>query len=455
MACKPRRIGNMAYVEDNYHELKENVSDKLPQVIAAFANTDGGEIIIGVNDKGAVIGIPESELDAVQKKLENYIKSVDPNPAHRIERRIEEGKNIIAVTISKIEDAFCTYKGAFYYRHGSVTDRLGGAQLKDFLSLRNILYFDSQACAGATMEDVDEKKLNAFLEKRSEADSGKAAIVDKLANLGLLRKRQGRVEISNAAILFFGKDPYKFFKQNEVRMASFAGYNASDEVLDREDIRSTMPENVDEALKFIKRNTRATYEIKDLKRVEVPEYPERALREALVNAVAHRDYFSPDSIQIRVFSNRIEFINPGTPPEGISIEAMDSGVSIKRNPVIYQLMRDMRYMEGMATGIPLIKSEMAKAGMPAPEYKIVGSFLFLVLYNRLGKRFDFNMLNGRQKRGIEAIRTKGKITSAEYARQNGVSMPTAIADLNMMVKEGLLKRVGRTRGAFYIINESR
>ena len=134
---------------------------------------------------------------------------------------------------------------------------------------------------------------------------------------------------------------------------------------------------------------------------------------------------------------------------------MDSGISVKRNPTIYQLMRDMRYMEGMATGVPLIKSEMAKAGMPAPEYKIVGSFLVLVLYNRLGKRFDFNMLNERQKRGIEAIRAKGKITTVEYAGQNGMSLPTAIADINEMVREGLLKRVGRTRGAFYVINEER
>ena len=444
----------MSYVEDSYHELKEHVSDRLPEAIAAFANADGGEIVIGIKDNGAVVGISEGALDSMQRKLENYIKSLDPVPTHKIERRIEEGKNIIVVTISKVSDGFCTYKGVFYYRHGSVTDRLGGAQLKDFLASRNMIYFDSQVCAGATIEDMDQKKLDFFLEKRSEANSGKAAVVDELANLGLLRRRKGSIEITNAAMLFFGKDPYRLFKQDEVRMASFSGYDASDEVLDKEDVHGTIPENVEEALKFIKRNTRASYEIKDLKRVEVPEYPERALREALVNAAAHRDYFSPDSIQIRVFSNRIEFINPGTPPEGISISAMDSGISIKRNPVIYQLMRDMRYMEGMATGIPLIKSEMSKAGMPLPEYKTVGSFLVLVLYNRLGKRFDFNMLNDRQKRGIEAIRAHGKITSTEYARQNKISNPTAIADLRAMVKEGLLKRVGRTRGAFYIINEN-
>jgi ATP-dependent DNA helicase RecG len=443
----------MAYVEDSYHELKEHLSDKLPEIIAAFANAEGGEIIIGVKDNGTVAGIPDGQLDVTQRKLENYIKSVEPPPPHRIERRTEEGKNIIVATISKMQDGFCTYKGVFYYRHGSVTDRLGGAQLKDFLASRNMIYFDSQACPSATTVDIDGGKLGAFIEKRSDSGSRNGALEANLANLGLLHRQKGRLEITNAAILFFGRDPYRFFKQNEVRLASFAGYNASDEVLDREDLHSTIPDNVEEALKFIKRNTRASYEIKDLKRVEVPEYPERALREALVNAVAHRDYFSMDSIQIRIFSNRIEFINPGTPPDGIGIDSMDSGISIKRNPVIYQFMRDMRYMEGMATGIPLIKKEMEKAGMPQPEYNIVGSFLVLVLYNRLGKRFDFDMLNDRQKQGIETIRSKGKITSVEYARQNSISLPTAIADLSSMVREGLLKRIGKTRGTFYIINE--
>ena len=133
----------MTYVEDSYHELKEHVSDKLPEIIAAFANTDGGEIIIGVKDNGTVIGILDSQLDEMQRKLENYIKSVEPAPPHRIERKIEEGKNIIVVTIFKMQDGFCTYKGVFYYRHGSVTDRLGGAQLKDFLASRNMIYFSS------------------------------------------------------------------------------------------------------------------------------------------------------------------------------------------------------------------------------------------------------------------------------------------------------------------------
>ncbi len=210
---------------------------------------------------------------------------------------------------------------------------------------------------------------------------------------------------------------------------------------------------MEEAARFIKKNTNATYEVKGLQRIEVTEYPERALREAIVNAVAHRDYFSADSIQIRIFSNRIEFINPGKTLEGIDIKNMDTGISIKRNPLVYQLMHDMGYMEGMATGIPMIKREMKAAGMPEPEYSIVGSFLVLTLYNKLGKKLDFDTMNERQKNGVEEARSKGRITTKEYAELNKVSMPTALIDLDRMVKADLLKKVGKTRRSFYLLNE--
>ena len=146
---------------------------------------------------------------------------------------------------------------------------------------------------------------------------------------------------------------------------------------------------------------------------------------------------------------------PARFPEGIDTRNIDAGISIKRNPIVYQLMRDMRYIEGLATGVPLIKGEMKKAGLLLPKFEIVGSFFMLTLYNRLGEHFDFNTLNERQKLGIEIIRKNGKITSKEYASITGVAAPTAIADLSKLVKEGIPNNVGRTRGAFYIIAESK
>jgi len=441
------------YVEDDFRELKENAGGDLSEIVCAFANTEGGEIIIGVKKDGTIVGINEEELDAVQQKIENSIQAVSPVPMHSIERRAEEGKNILVVRISK-QEGICTYKGIVYYRHGSVTNKLEGGQLREFLANKGMLYFDGQICENATIDDIDKAKIEEFIKKRSVEQSGLASVENALLNLGVARMRQGKLQLTNAAILFFGKDPFRFFKQNEIRLASFSGSDASSEILDKTDLRATIPENVEEAMKFIKKNTRTMYEVKGLQRIELPEYPERAIREAIVNAVAHRDYFSADSVQIRIFSNRIEFINPGKPPEGIDISHIDAGISIKRNPLIYQLMRDMGYMEGMATGIPMIKRLMNEAGMPLPEFSVVGSFFVLTLYNKLGRRFSLDLLNERQKRGIEEIRSKGKITTKEYARLNKVSIPTAIADLNILLNAGLIKRVGRTRGAYYVLNEA-
>ncbi len=442
------------YVEDDFHELKENAGGNLSETAAAFANTEGGEIVIGVRKEGSIVGISDKELDMVEQKIENSIRAVSPIPTHSIERKVEEGKNILVVRISKLE-GICTYKGIVYYRHGSVTNKLDGGQLREFLASRNMLYFDGQVCENATIEDIDKGKLEKFMERRSNQREVLSRNMEGvLLNLGVARMRQGRFQLTNAALLFFGKDPFAFFKQNEIRLASFSGHDASSEILDKADFHMAILENVEEAMKFIKKNTRSMYEVKGLQRIEVPEYPERVIREAIVNAVAHRDYFSADAIQIRIFSNRVEFINPGKPPEGIDIGKMDSGISVKRNPLIYQLMRDMRYMEGMATGIPMIKKLMSEAGMPPPEYSISGPFLILTLYNKLGKRLDLSTLNERQRRGIEEIRRKGRITAKEYAKINLVSIPTAISDIAGMVDAGLLKRIGKTRGSFYIINEA-
>ncbi len=441
------------YVEDDFHELKENAGGNLSETVAAFANAEGGEIIIGVKKEGTIVGINEEELDVVQQKIENGIKAVSPIPTHSIERKLENGKNILVVRISKLE-GICTYKGIVYYRHGSETNRLEGGQLKEFIASRGILYFDGQICENATIDDIDREKLKEFMKRRSLEQTETASMEGMLLNLGAARMQQGKFQLRNVALLFFGKDPFKFFKNNEIRLASFSGNDASSEILDKADLHMTIPENIEEAMRFIKRNTRAMYEVRGLQRVEVAEYPERAIREAIVNAVAHRDYFSADSIQIRIFSNRIEFMNPGKPPDGINVEQIDVGISIKRNPIIYQLLRDMGYMEGMATGIPMIKRLMNEAGMPQPEYKVVGSFLVLTLYNKLGKRLDFNSLNDRQKHGIEEIRSKGRITTKEYAKLNKVSHPTAANDLGIMLRSGIIKRVGKTRGAYYTLNET-
>jgi len=442
----------MEYVEDSMHELKENVGDSVPKTIAAFANTEGGELLIGIKDNGEVIGIEEKALDETQRKLEEYIKSIVPVPNHNISRLEINGKNVILVNVQKISDGFCTYKGVFYYRHGTETTKLEGSMLKDFLISRDIIYFDKLPANGANIDrDIDPEKVKAFLNKRSPA-AAESNVNVVLESLGLVVASNGKKLPNNAAVLFFGKDPWKFFNQNEVRLASFSGYDTSSPVIDKKDIHFTIPENLEEAVKFIKMNTKASYEIRDLRRIEVPEYPMRVIREALVNALVHRDYFSADAVQVHIFNNRIEFINPGIPPGGISIKEIGH-ISVKRNPLIYQLMRDLGYMEGLATGIPLMRQEMRNANMHEPEFRIIGNFFILTLYNRLGKRSDFEELNKRQLRAIDYVRDKGHINSLEYVKLNNVSVPTAIADLRTMVNKGILKKVGVTRGSYYILAE--
>ncbi len=136
------------------------------------------------------------------------------------------------------------------------------------------------------------------------------------------------------------------------------------------------------------------------RRAEVLEYPESVIREAIVNAIAHRDYFSKDAIQIYIFDNRIEITNPGSLPKGLTKELFGT-ISVQRNPIIYRFLRDYGYVEGLETGIPRMKNAMRKRGLADPQFKFTETFFRITLYNTktIKKTIEsFEDLNERQKK---------------------------------------------------------
>lgn len=186
-----------------------------------------------------------------------------------------------------------------------------------------------------------------------------------------------------------------------------------------------------------------------LEREEIPEYPYEVTREALVNAVTHRDYFSRDAVQINIFENRMEIINPGTLPPGLTFKVLGS-LSVQRNPLTYRLMRDIGLIEGLATGIPRMRSAMKRANLPEPVFEELGNFFRVTLYNRPEKRKDG--ISDRQQKTISYMEKNPSINSKTYAKLTGVSHPIAVADLNDLVKKEVLKKIGKTRGAYYVKN---
>ena len=411
----------------------------------AFANAFGGRIVVGVDDDGRVVGVPDDDLDALQQRLEGAVRQVSPVPFHQITVEEMKGRRTVVVTVSQAgQGTFCTLDGIVYHRTGSINTKLEGATLQAYLMDRYILSFD-ESRSQAVVDDIDPVKLEAFLERRTPGlgfDAGR--LEDYLVSLNLA-ETNGGTSIKNAALLFFARDPERNVPQSELKLARFKGRDAVD-IIDSRFVGGTVLDLLKEAEDFIKRNTRTALRIEGIEREEVQEYPVPVTREALVNALTHRDYFSMDALQINIFDDRMEVVSPGNLPPGLTVQLLGT-ISKQRNPLTYRLMRDLGLVEGLATGIPRMRSAMRAAGLPEPVFEEMAGFVRVTLMNGTG--MDDEGLNDRQAGALEHLEEDPRITAKAYEAMFGVSNPIAVADLNDLVKRGILRKVGKTRGAYY------
>ncbi len=260
--------------------------------------------------------------------------------------------------------------------------------------------------------------------------------------------------------MLFGKDPSFYHPQSEAKLVQFEGEDAVD-ILDYKILRTDVINTIESIMSFLLSKISKRVVIEDsARRNEEYEYPLAVIRESIVNAVIHRDYFSKDSIQISLFKNRLEITSPGSLPSELSKELFGT-ISVQRNPTMYRFLRDLRYVEGLGTGIPRIRSEMRKAGLTEPEFLITDSFMRVILHNTLAQRNSMiyvdldDGLNSRQKKALKFLESKGKLKARKYADTNKVSYATAVNEINVLINLGLIKKVGAYRGAFYVLSENR
>jgi len=337
-------------------EFKESVAelDRVIQTLSAFANTnpDGGCVIIGIGDKGKVkeVMIGKETIKQIADKISAH---TDPILYPKIEVVKESAnKGIIIVTLEGSSNRPHLAFGRAYKRVGSTTTQMTRAEYERLLleKHKDKLQFDSEICEGATLKDIDEEKARWFLRKAKQERNldidPELPIKEALEKLKLIQNGK----LTNVVILMFGKDPQKFFLQAEVRCARFKGIKAVKPFLDMKVIDGCTSEQIDQAEKFILFNMKkeAWVEPGRIERQEKWEYPPDAIREAITNAVCHRDYFSNGNVQIRIFDDSIEIWNPGTLPEGLTIEDLKGKHESKpRNKLIARLFFLIKYKRRM------------------------------------------------------------------------------------------------------------
>lgn len=418
--------------------------EKALKSICAFLNHKGGVIYFGIDKDGKAVGqsISDNTIRSISQKIRQRIK-----PAITPEVKVLEinKKKVIEVKVKKGDNKPYYLDGIAYKRVGTENPVISPEELERTILEKRKRYWDSEICEGASCENIDEEKVKWFVKEakrhRSLKLSDELLIKEILMRLRLLKDRK----LTNAALLLFSEEP--MFLQSEIKCIRFSGNEPVKPYIDFASIEGTVFDLVNGAEDFVLRNIRKAIWLvpEQIQREERYEYPPDAIREAVVNAVVHRDYENPSKVQVRIFDNRIEIWSPGLLPEGLSVEDLKrEHRSIPRNPLLFKQLFWVKYVEDVGSGTLDMMRLCKEWEILEPEFKhITGAFVVIFRLPPSIEDLEKLGLNERQIKAVEYVKKSGSITSGEYQRLNNTTRYTASRDLAKLVESGIFSRVGK------------
>ncbi len=416
-------------------------------MVCAFANTNGGKLLIGVDDNGNPLGVKDSKklLEDLPNKFRDILGII---PSVKLEKKI--GKDIIAI---EVEHSYApiSYQGRFYVRSGSTIQELKGKDLTRFLVSKSGKDWDEYVEENASLKDINIETVDKFKRiavKRIPFVKDENEPTKILEKLNLIDN--GR--LTRAGILLFGKNPKKFWTGANIKVGKFL---TDTDIVSSDDIEGNLFEQVEKTMELL----RTKYLISEIKfegiyRKEELEYPEEALREAIINAVIHRDYIGPHT-QLKIYPDKIILWNAGTLPQGIKIDELKKNhASYPRNELLADVFFKAGLIEAWGRGTLKITDECKKTGLPEPEFKEEFGGFAVYFYKDIYTEENLRKLglNERQIKAVLYVKERGKITNSEYQKICNTSERTATRDLSEMVSQKILKQVGTTgKGTSYIL----
>ncbi|MBI5499334.1 MAG: putative DNA binding domain-containing protein [Deltaproteobacteria bacterium] len=344
--------------EDLHTEFKERVDspDKLAKQLVAFANTDGGQIIIGVRKDRQVVGVPDP--DATGQLVDNAAYNNCEPPLTVVQEVLADGdKKVLVVNVPKgSQRPYRTSNGRYYVRTTSGCRDASQADLLRLFQAVESLFYDETPLVRLGVDDLDLDDFERYLQKVGAVDLDR----DRrrlLRNWGLLEGDHPTL----AGALLFARDPQRHLPFAQINAARFPGADSAAEPLDRKDLTGRLLDVIEGARRFLQEHLRVPHRIQGFDPESRPELPEEALREAVVNAVAHRDYTVQGPVRLFVFDDRVEIRTPGKPPNTVTASAMRAGVHVPRNPRIYSRLADAGLVTGAGTGIRRISTLVRQA----------------------------------------------------------------------------------------------
>ena len=429
-------------------EYKSIWKDEYLKWICGFANAQGGTIFIGKDDSGKVVGVNNAKklLEDLPNKITTVLGIVAEVNLHET----EHGDYVEIVVEPQPNPVSC--KGEYHYRSGSTKQELKGAALDKFLLGKQCKHWDGVPIPHVTVTDLKQETFDFFRKKGVKSNRLSEDVLSDSNELLLnnLKLTEGNY-LKRAALLLFHPDPEKFVTNAYVKI----GYFESDSDLRFQDeVHGNLFEQVEKTMDLLfTKYIKAMISYDGIYRIETFEYPKEAVREALHNAIAHKDYTGATPIQISVYKDKIMIWNFGELPANWTIDTLQKKhSSIPHNPDISNAFFRIGYIEAWGRGIRKMNEQCAAAGLPAPQYYYESSGFWVVFRKDLFNEEDLRAkgLNERQIKAVLFVKDKGRITNKEYQELNQVSKRTATNDLSELVEAfNVFKQQGASVSTYY------
>ena len=426
-------------------EFKQSWRDEYLKTIAAFANSRGGEMLIGVDDKGNPVGVKDSKrlLEELPNKIRDGLGLIASVNTENFK------DNEIIKIVVKPSFMPVSHGGKFYVRTGSTVQELRGNELIRFILKRQNMSWDALP-SEVGIEEVDMETIERFktLAIKRLPDISETNSIEKiLSNLDLIENGKLR----NAGVLLFGKNPQKHLMISEARVGRF---KSDIDIMDTVIARGNLFKQLDILFDAVRKHLNVKYIIKgQLEREDVWDYPLDAVREAIINALIHRDYLDNADIQIRVYDDKIRFWNPGQLPEGITIDMLRADhESRPRNKLLAMIFYFAGLIERWGSGTKRMIDLCYAQGLPEPEFREEGAGFTVIFYKDAYTEENLRKmgLNERQIKAVMYVKERGKITIADYKEISpNVSEKTLYRDLQKLVKKKILHEIGDKKGRRY------
>lgn len=393
-------LADIAQGEGPRREFKRQLEnlESIAGEIVAFANSEGGCLYVGVDDNGSIVGLTNSaEVFQTLSHLcrDRCIPPISPV----LEQYTVEDRDIVALTVMPALNRLKPYRtagGRFYLRVGQDKKDATGRELMRIAQAAGELHYDESLVWEATLRDLAQEAFAAYHEAQfglplaDHLEQSQLSVEALLRNLRLADNVDGEWRLTVAGLLIFGADPQRFMPQSRLSAVAFAGFDEDADILDRREITGRLPQIITDARLFLERNIRQPARELGFQREDLPLYDRKALGEAVVNAVAHRDYsLSGSQIRLFVFADRVEVRSPGRLPNSITLDNIRLGVHAERNRRLATLLTQLGHMSAIGTGIPrlIIRLSRLLSGRE-PEFELVGEELRVRIWAKQALKMD-------------------------------------------------------------------